>query len=288
MKAETGAESIDDATLLSFAAEESHGYLVTPRMRDKDGMSGGIYLAHLFQREAESGRSVLDYLNRIYAELGEFGDIGRSLLVSGSAGISQIHSVMQELRTGDHKEFAGRRVLEEIDHWDEEAFGPISSNTDREARNVLTFVLEDARLTFRPSGTEPKLKFYVQTAQPQGSPQTAQDKATDLSNEVFGSLVEMMGSNLDPYFAALPDVISLEKKLYLQNDVLPTLKDQIVADPGDVDGHRVWLAKQLSSLVPGGSVWSSAAAAFTRAAVDWEAPLKSALDEVLATEPERS
>src|SRR5262249_23144589 len=136
--------------LLSFAAEESHGYLVTPHIRDKDAVSAAIYLAALEERLASDGKDFVDYLASIYDEIGRFGDVGRSVLMQGSRGVGQIEDIMSSLRADPPTRLGRHKVTEVIDHWDEHRFGPFSSATDREARNVIVLAFSRGRVTFRP------------------------------------------------------------------------------------------------------------------------------------------
>jgi phosphoglucomutase/phosphomannomutase len=242
----------EDPRLLAFAAEESHGYLDTPQLRDKDAMSAALYLAKLHERLTASDRSLIDYLESVYAEVGEFGDRGRSLVIRGSAGVHRIKSVMKQLREAPLTTLAGLEVEKVINYWDEDERGKIRSQTEREARNILVFEFAGGRVTLRPSGTEPKLKFYVQTAQPADG-RSAQAWADELSDLVYGDILRVLGHELAPEFAALPDVIALDSKLAMQDSVVPGLRQLLLDEGRDPEFAAAWLKERVGELVPGES-----------------------------------
>jgi phosphoglucomutase/phosphomannomutase len=257
-----------DTALLAFAAEESHGYLDTPQLRDKDAMAGALSLARLHERLAEQGRTLLDYLDAIYADIGQFGDRGRSLTILGSEGVREIRRVMEVLRRTRPSEFGGVPVQEYIDHWDTERFGEVKGATDREARNILVFRFPGGQITFRPSGTEPKLKFYVQTTGPSDGA-TAQGYADRLSDAVYQQVLGVLGRQLHPAFISLPDVIPLNSKLEIQRVVEEDLR-HMVNEPGRaLDFVADWLDERVSALIPGESAWEIARPAVRACVQDW-------------------
>lgn len=285
------APGASDLDLLAFAAEESHGYLDTPRLRDKDAMSGALYLAKLHERLTGSGGTLVDYLHTVYEAVGEFGDIGRSVIIRGSAGVRAIQGMMMELRVEPLSSLGGMPVGEIIDRRDP-AFGEKKSETDWEARNLLIYTFEYGQVSLRPSGTEPKLKFYVQT---RGAPpgQRPQEYAELVAGQVYRELLGRLetvyrkylkvadpGLVLTEWFASLPDVIPLQGKIALERDVAPALRARVTAGDYQVGLVAGWLAERLGSLVPGEAAWEVAEPALRGAAGEWGGPESERVDTV--------
>jgi phosphoglucomutase/phosphomannomutase len=272
-----------DTELLVFATEESHGYLDTPKIRDKDAMAAALYLARLHEQLSSSNATLVDYLERIYAEVGGFGDTGRSLIIPGSRGFQAIQDVMKVLRGTLPDEFAGVHV-QRIDDRRDAAFGPHASDTDWEARNFITFWFEYGRITFRPSGTEPKLKFYVQT---EGAPAgaDAQAYAQALAAQVYQFLLGIVSDvfreiRLDEAFASLPDVIAVETKQVLQDQVASELRGHVSGQDYHLDLTAGWLDRRVAGLVPGSASWKAVEGALRSAAATWGALESERVDSV--------
>ncbi|MGQ0680068.1 MAG: hypothetical protein ACT4OM_10530 [Actinomycetota bacterium] len=256
--------------LLCLGAEESHGYLVTPRMRDKDAASAAIYLAKLHEELVGRGATLVDYLAELYRVVGEYGDAGRSILTSGSAGFVMIRRIMDELRKAPPECIGGLKVLATEDRWDEQRFGPIEAETAREARNVLVITLEAGRVTIRPSGTEPKLKFYVQTypeithPDHEGGPQAVADA---MGGEIYSYLLGLAGIEITGAAIELPDVISVTSKQFFDREVFPVLLGKL-ASPGETTGSILsWLTGLLGPLIPGTDKLTPARSAIRSAVV---------------------
>ena len=147
-----------------IASEESHGILVTPKIRDKDAAGAALLLAELALSQKRRGRTVLDYLEMINREFGYFRNEGVSVYLRGIQGKQDTARMLDLLRRSPPAEVAGLAVTAFEDLRDEGGrMGPHKGATDRAARNVLIFRLgERARVVLRPSGTEPKAKSYVE------------------------------------------------------------------------------------------------------------------------------
>jgi phosphoglucomutase/phosphomannomutase len=147
-----------------IACEESHGILITPQIRDKDAAGAALLLAELALDQRRQGRTVLDALEGIYRQFGYFKNDVVSLAMSGIEGKQHMARMLEALRRTPPPEIAGLNVTGLEDLRDEHGrLGPLKGATDKAARNVLTFHMgERARLTLRPSGTEPKAKAYIE------------------------------------------------------------------------------------------------------------------------------
>ena len=157
----------DDPASFVFGTEESHGYLATHLVRDKDAASAAMILADLAASLKASGKTIRAYLDEIYAEFGYYREIQKSVTREGASGSQDIQTIMASLRDAPPKEIAGRAVASVIDRQAGTATDPHTGqieSVDGEKGNLLAFTFTDAghtRVTARPSGTEPKIKYYV-------------------------------------------------------------------------------------------------------------------------------
>src|SRR5262249_18776202 len=143
---------------------ESHGVLVTPHIRDKDAAGAALLLAELALDQKRKGRTVANYLEDIYRQFGYFRHELANLAMKGIEGKQEMTRMLEGLRAKPFQDIAGLPVTSFEDLRDERGrLGPLKGATDAASRNVLIFRLgERARLTLRPSGTEPKAKAYVE------------------------------------------------------------------------------------------------------------------------------
>ena len=149
-----------------FGAEESHGYLVTPHIHDKDAAGAALLLAELALDQKRQGRTVLDYLDAIQRQHGYFRNEIRNIILPGIEGKANMARMLDRLRNSPPKKIGPFEVTGLDDLWDEAGWmGPFNGATDKQSRNFLLFQLgEQARIALRPSGTEPKAKAYVEVS----------------------------------------------------------------------------------------------------------------------------
>jgi phosphoglucomutase/phosphomannomutase len=147
-----------------IACEESHGILVTPKVRDKDAAGAALLLAELALDQKRRGKTVLDYLEALSRTFGYFRTEGVPVVMTGIEGKRNMDRMLNALRAQPLREVAGLPVTAFEDLRDERGrMGPLKGATDAAARNVLIFRLGDrGRVVLRPSGTEPKAKTYVE------------------------------------------------------------------------------------------------------------------------------
>lgn len=153
--------------------EEALGYSVGSIVRDKDGVSAALVFADLAARCRREGRSVLDRLVELYRTHGFHLNVQRSVKLPGLTGAERIKAAMSALRSDPPGTLAGARVLRLRDLLTGEALDLASgarSPIDLPRSDVLAFDLEDGgRVLARPSGTEPKIKFYFEVRSPLGA-----------------------------------------------------------------------------------------------------------------------
>lgn len=222
-----------------LGAEESHGLLLSPAVRDKDAAGGALVLAELAERERARGRSLFDALLELWREVGYVGNQLRSVVMLGAEGKARIGALMESLRASPPVEIGGLAVSEVLDRQDPTGvFGPILSETDRASRNVLVFRLGAAgRLILRPSGTEPKAKVYVELlGRPGADPleeRARVDAQVQAMGEAFLSLaLERVGLPTPPWALRASDLLSIEQKrelVGLVEELRPRLVDPAAA-----------------------------------------------------------
>lgn len=136
-----------------FGYEESVGYAACPIIRDKDGISAGMLVAEAAAYYQKQGKTLYDVLQEIYAKFGYYHEDEPNLVLEGIEGANRIARMMVYVRDHLFTEVAGLKVVKVIDYQNGyEHIGP---------SNVLRFYLENGSwFAIRPSGTEPKIKFY--------------------------------------------------------------------------------------------------------------------------------
>lgn len=153
----------------AFGFEEALGYSVGQVARDKDGVGALVVICDLAARCKAEGRTLLGELERIQRRFGLFVASQKNVTMPGADGAERIRGLMAALRKAPLAELAGRRVRATSDvqlGTRTDAAGTVSRLT-LPASDVVTYELEgDARVICRPSGTEPKIKFYFEHREP--------------------------------------------------------------------------------------------------------------------------
>lgn len=145
-----------------FGYEESYGYLVEPFVRDKDAIQACLLIAECMSYYKHQGLSLVDVLNDLYERFGYHHEDQVSITLKGSEGSQKIKAILNHFRTSSIEEFAGIKVVGKEDYLlGEKTVNGVKSKLDFPASDVIKFYLEDGTwLAIRPSGTEPKCKFY--------------------------------------------------------------------------------------------------------------------------------
>ena len=151
-----------------FGLAESYGYKIEKEVMDKDGVSAAAMCAEMTMYWRSKGKSLLEHLDDMYKEYGYFEDRSISKNFPGIEGVSVMKGIMSKLRTDGLKTLGGKKVLKIRDIQTSVSYDP-NSPDKKEAvslpkSNVLQFFLEGGTIvSARPSGTEPKIKFYINT-----------------------------------------------------------------------------------------------------------------------------
>ena len=145
--------------------EESYGFLIGDFVRDKDAISTCCLVAELAAFMAEKGQTLTRLLENLYLDYAYYKETQVSITKKGKAGAEEIKAIMDQYRTNPPETIGTGKVTGIIDYQSGKNHDCISGNTIETGlpvSNVLQFVTGDGTLvTVRPSGTEPKIKFYI-------------------------------------------------------------------------------------------------------------------------------
>ena len=134
--------------------EESFGYLIGDFVRDKDAVSACCILAEMVACLKEEGTNLYDFLLQLYTKYGFYQEKQVSITRKGKTGAEEIEKMMMDFRNNPPKQLDNDEVVEIIDYLDTE-------KTQLPKSNVLQYLLKSgSKVSVRPSGTEPKIKFY--------------------------------------------------------------------------------------------------------------------------------
>lgn len=144
--------------------EESYGYLIGDHVRDKDAIVSTVIIAEMAAYYKDKGSSLFDALLNIYLEHGYFREKLVSIYKRGREGAQEIKQMMNDYRENPPAELAGSKVVKIKDYKSQEAKDIDTREVESielPSSNVLQFITEDDSIvSVRPSGTEPKIKFY--------------------------------------------------------------------------------------------------------------------------------
>ncbi|PLA76318.1 phosphoglucomutase [Ligilactobacillus agilis] len=146
--------------------EESYGYLVRPFVRDKDAIQSLVMLAEVAAYYKKQGKNLYDGLQELFEKHGYYAEKTISLTFDGVEGAKEIADLMTKFRNDAPSEFAGYEVaaLEDFAKSEKRLADGTVTKIDLPTSNVLKYILTDGTwIAVRPSGTEPKIKFYIGT-----------------------------------------------------------------------------------------------------------------------------
>jgi phosphoglucomutase/phosphomannomutase len=256
-----------EATPADFvvAAEESHGLLLTPQIRDKDAAGAAVVLAELASELKESGSGIYDYLIDTYKRYGYHRSLLRSTIMQGAAGTAAMAKIQEEIRASRPASMGGLKVFSIVDYWDEKKFGVFKSETDRGSRNLLTLVMEGGlKVSIRPSGTEPKNKVYIEKAsEPLGAGasdesfaairQAVDREVEEFSNIFMKEMLAIVGVKLPRYAMEISDLVALERKQHFAERFVPSLAEKVEGTLRSQESAETvdrWIDQELKSYGP--------------------------------------
>lgn len=162
-----------DGTFL-FGFEEAIGYLIGTHVRDKDAVVASMIIAEMATTFENNGSSIYNEIMKIYEKYGWRLEITVPVTKKGKDGLEEIQKIMKSMRAKNHTEIAGIKVKEYRDYQ--------KGIEGLPKADVIQMVLEDETyLTVRPSGTEPKIKFYISVVD--SDRKVAENKLTKIEKE---------------------------------------------------------------------------------------------------------
>ncbi|MBT2559173.1 phospho-sugar mutase [Hymenobacter sp. ISL-91] len=178
--------------------EESYGYMLGDFVRDKDAISACALLVEMAAVAKDQGHTLYEEMVAMYLRYGFYKEHLISITKKGQRGAEEIQQMMRELRATPPAMLAGQPVVEMRDYKTgriKDLRTGLETETGLESSNVLQFILEDgSKISARPSGTEPKIKFYFSVKQPLASAVDF-DLATRLADEKIQRIIQDMGLN---------------------------------------------------------------------------------------------
>lgn len=184
--AETGSHTY----LLGF--EESYGYLVGTHARDKDGVVASMLIAEMAAYYKDKGMSLYEAMQNIYKKYGYTCEKTVSFTMPGKDGMEEMAKLLKNVRNNPPSEVDGKKVISMWDYQSQVITNSDGSTDNIEGlpkSNVMRFNLDDEKTYFiiRPSGTEPKIKFYI------GSNAESAEKAEQNVENVLNDLKAQLG-----------------------------------------------------------------------------------------------
>jgi phosphoglucomutase len=172
--------------------EESYGYLIGDAVRDKDAVASCAMIAELTAYAKDKGLSLIDFLTEMYLKHGFYYEGLVSLTKKGKTGAEEIQKMMADLRSNLPASVAGSAPVEVLDYQNltsknlkTGAVSAIPAGLGIEKSNVIQLILEDGtKVSARPSGTEPKIKFYISVNTPLNKPEDFDATLQQLKDKV--------------------------------------------------------------------------------------------------------
>ncbi len=175
--------------------EESYGYMIGDAVRDKDSIASGAMIAEIAAWAKSQNKNILDIIIDIYCKYGLYFDGQVAITKKGIEGVEEIKAIMREYRNNPPQKIAGKKVVKLFDYKtlkETDITTGKQTDIDLPESNVLQFLTEDDSLiSVRPSGTEPKIKFYFGVREPMSSPEAYEEtlqKAKDKIEDIKKSL----------------------------------------------------------------------------------------------------
>lgn len=168
--------------------EESYGYMIGDKVRDKDAVASCAIISELVAFCKDQGKTLFDGLISIYQEYGHFRESLISITKPGKTGAEEIQEIMRKLRKTPPDTFGGSEVKTVLDYQISKSHDLTTGETsfiNLPKSNVLQFVTQDgSKISARPSGTEPKIKFYISVRGQLDAKESFDVATTDLDTKI--------------------------------------------------------------------------------------------------------
>ncbi|WP_255481244.1 phospho-sugar mutase [Pontibacter sp. Tf4] len=150
--------------------EESYGYMIGDFVRDKDGISACALIAEMAAVAKDNGQSLFEMMVEMYTKYNFYKEELVSFTKKGQRGAEEIQQMMADMRSNPPQTIAGSKVVEISDYKISARRNLVTGEVSQlglESSNVLQYLTEDgSKISARPSGTEPKIKFYISVNEP--------------------------------------------------------------------------------------------------------------------------
>ncbi|MCW3110000.1 MAG: phosphoglucomutase [Segetibacter sp.] len=178
-----------------IGGEESYGLMIGDKIRDKDAISAVALLCEMAAYEKNQGRSLFEKLVDLYVQYGYYKEGLISITKKGMRGADEIAEMMQGYRDNPPATINGSPVVQLLDYQTQVGKNLQSGNVwdiELPKSNVLQFILEDgSKISARPSGTEPKIKFYFSVKTKLESPQKFEETEKQMDDKIKAIISDM-------------------------------------------------------------------------------------------------
>lgn len=185
----------EDSENYIIGGEESYGLMVGSKLRDKDAVSAVAILSEMAAYEKNKGRSLFEKLIDLYVQYGFYKEHLISITKKGMRGQEEIAEMMESFRKNTPKSINGSPVVQLLDYELRKGKNPVTGEEweiKLPKSNVLQFILEDgSKISARPSGTEPKIKFYFSVNTKLGSAADFDKVSTELDQRIQSIITDL-------------------------------------------------------------------------------------------------
>jgi phosphoglucomutase len=172
------------------AGEESYGYMAGDFVRDKDAVSSCAFFAAMAASATDEGKSMYDWLIDMYVEFGYYKESLLNVVKKGQQGEQEIKALMEKFRNNPPASVNGNKLVRLLDYKTLKEKNIVTgkeSSLDFPNSDVLQFILEDGtKISVRPSGTEPKIKYYISVNTKLPSKEQFDDVTRELDKRIKG------------------------------------------------------------------------------------------------------
>jgi len=165
---------LEFSTLYIFGGEESYGYSASDFIRDKDGNSATVLIAEVAAYAKSRGFTLPGLLDRIFAEYGVYLERGESLTMDGAEGAAQIARLVESYATNPPAEVNGSKVVS-IQNFAKDVIHDVEGDRIPAESMLIITLADESKIAVRPSGTEPKIKYYMFVAKKPATGKTFSD-----------------------------------------------------------------------------------------------------------------
>ena len=192
---ETRRLRLEHSSFYVFGGEESYGYSASDFVRDKDGNSAAVLIAEAAAYAKSQGLTLVGLLDRIFAEFGVYLERGESLTMDGAEGAAQIKKLVASYASNPPAEIDGVKVIS-LQNFATDTIHDVEGDLIPAEAMLLITLADRRRVAVRPSGTEPKIKYYMFAAQVPESGKIFTPDEVATARESAGALLASLWQDL--------------------------------------------------------------------------------------------